>query len=488
MINFIKPLVLIFLSASFLIGQDHICGTLPQSDEEWKRVRNPELIDLVNRKGKVDRFTPIVLTMLADDDGKARTDYRRALKGIGNLNAAFDTIGMYFYIDRIEERNSTDANRLDKFNQAIVGPYDITAANVFIPLSFPGNSPFGYRSGNRIVVRNDIIGSGNMTIVHEFGHFYNLDHTHRGWESFPYDAVVHGDTVRQFYAGNPASSGGTAVELVTGNCNSAGDRICDTPLDYGFGQSCQCCLMQYVVYGRFGKLIDNPHLKNIMSYSRNCETENFTPGQIEVMYASYESNNNIRPGRDTYIKPPTDIVELVSPENFDDIPFHNGVNFKWKSVKDADRYVLAIDGIYNRYYVTSDTTAYVTDLLPNFPYRWSVVPFNDYGGGENTLEYDERVFVTGDQTTSAQEVTNDREVELYPNPIINSQKLNLNIKGGLSVESINIYDLTGNYIKSFNSGSSNSNYLLDVSDLNQGLFLVEIQIEGETILRKLIVE
>ncbi len=97
------------------------------------------------------------------------------------------------------------------------------------------------------------------TVAHEFGHFFNLQHT---------------------FGDNPTE--GSTNEAINGsNCLTAGDFICDTPADPNGQQDCCDCSYQ-------GTLLQtnknyNPLTNNFMSYYKYCCRTEFTPGQLKAM-------------------------------------------------------------------------------------------------------------------------------------------------------------------------------------------------------------
>jgi hypothetical protein len=103
------------------------------------------------------------------------------------------------------------------------------------------------------------------TIAHEFGHYFNLDHTF---------ATANG------------------MELVNGsNCATAGDGICDTPADpYVIGANYvdNGCTFTFTGKDTNGDYYD-PDVNNIMSYYGKCICK-FSKGQYEKMAKYYLSN------------------------------------------------------------------------------------------------------------------------------------------------------------------------------------------------------
>ena len=131
----------------------------------------------------------------------------------------------------------------------------------------PGNSDQYY---DVIVMDNQCTNNPvSTTLIHEFGHHFNLIHT-------------HGDS------NEPESTD----ELVNGsNCSTAGDRVCDTPADpliNGSNVSSVNCMYTGAATDAMGQFYD-PDTSNIMSYSPNTCTDSISIEQYARMYAGFHT-------------------------------------------------------------------------------------------------------------------------------------------------------------------------------------------------------
>ena len=151
----------------------------------------------------------------------------------------------------------------------------------------PGSSSQWY---DVIVMDNQCTTSASgTTLLHEFGHHWNLIHTHG------------------------VTNGVLTDELVSGsNCETAGDRICDTPADpqlNGSNVSNVSCVYTGNDTDAQGQPFD-PDTSNVMSYSPQSCTNTLSDGQFARMYAGYHAFKS-------YYKCPSFNVAFTSVENQD---------------------------------------------------------------------------------------------------------------------------------------------------------------------------
>lgn len=104
----------------------------------------------------------------------------------------------------------------------------------------------------------------------------------------------------------------------------------------------------------------------------------------------------------------------------------------------------------------------------------SEVPANVDTG---TLEID-RVVVNNSNTPLYQEsLLLNQEISLYPNPVVNK----LNIDSNLEIQKVEIYNLNGQLVKTFENIENG-----DISELNSGVYLVKIHSPENSITKKII--
>jgi hypothetical protein len=88
-------------------------------------------------------------------------------------------------------------------------------------------------------------------------------------------------------------------------------------------------------------------------------------------------------------------------------------------------------------------------------------------------------------TTSIQQVNHYKDVSVYPNPCTNT----LTIKSNSSFpESVELFDVIGNSCITTTNNSKSTQTTLDVSSLNNGMYILKVTFQNETIQKQIIVQ
>lgn len=106
-------------------------------------------------------------------------------------------------------------------------------------------------------------------------------------------------------------------------------------------------------------------------------------------------------------------------------------------------------------------------------------PYTDGNGDQSGRA---RVFINS--STLSLETFNLDEFELYPNPV----KDHLIITSKKGFDSLVIYDINGRIVKHISGNASNLNYKLDVQNLSNGLYLLKLQSNNGSQIKKFVKE
>ena len=500
-------LILLLITSAHLHAQRHTCSTV-STPEDLKRLE-ANVANSFAVKSQVARFVPVQIHLVYDNDGSNGISIEEITSKMCILNERFESIEIHFYIAGISQIFNTNLNHRQRLNSSIslirnsknANALNIFLVNEILDNNFGNTGSAGFYSrgaqNDYIVMLQSTPGDDGYTMEHEIGHHFSLEHTHFGWEgdiaqgNGGYNPDVHGDTVRIEIITGSTQAPNTEVELMDGsNCTTAGDRICDTPPDYGFGQACSCCTMQWDVWDRNGEMIV-PMLDNVMSYSNNCNELFFTEGQRDAMYADFDSpfRSHLRTGEVTEYTPLTSSVEVIAPQNFDVYESFDGALIEWEAVEHAETYVINISGDQSLRYETSDTELYIEDLEPSSAYTLEIRALNKFGTGCQTST--RRIFDTGSGSTSVNETESINELNIYPNPVRGQRDLVLDFNSNKKLDGkIKLHNIQGHVVELNNTtfAAGKNNIKINTRSLTSGLYILEIETAEGIISEKIVVE
>lgn len=444
-------------------------------------------------------YVPIKFHLTANDNGTGRLDYIHVLNQLCILNRDFASSNIVFYIyEGFSLINQTDIYQAAGTNRnAVQAKKDGKAINVFITQNADlnnnssGGTTLGFYSpqGDYIVIRKQEVANQSNTLSHEIGHFFNLRHTFYGWEGAPYRIEDHGQTVT--FTTVPGGIANIQVELVDGsNCLTAADMICDTPPDYNFGLTASNCAFFTVVFDRNNDRIF-PMKENQMGYFRSCDTFRFTEGQTDRMLINYNSTtrNYLKSSYIPNITEITDAPVLNIPEKNEKLTEYTNVLFDWEDVPGTTTYLIEIKGS-NQYYSAFTTSSEYTapELKKNNTYFWTVKPFNDaYGCAPVTTSN----FRTGDGTTSTYDIVEVKNVVITPNPVNNSSNVQISLFTNETENAqIEVLSMVGQRLKTFTYRleAGQNTIPFDIKDLNTGIHILNIKVNGRNSFAKFVVK
>jgi hypothetical protein len=155
--------------------------------------------------------------------------------------------------------------------------------------------------------------------------------------------------------------------------------------------------------------------------------------------------------------------------NNDQMP-DNAVTMSWTAAAGGDlpnRYLIDFSddpANLTRLGFIRNTQVRLTDLAEDTNYYWSIVPVNNAGEAANPA-----VWSFDTNTTASIEEAESRGFSIYPNPVSDL----LTIQTEHDIRNGAITNLSGQVIKTF-TGSSLTNNQLDLSELDAGIYLLQM--------------
>jgi len=326
---------------------------------------------------------PLTIHIIGQSDGSGYYSLRDLMINLCDLNAQFSPQNIQFYIkDEIRYHNNTNW-----YNHASFAVGSAMATVTAVPNTInlwiandaagaAGYAPFG---ANRLFLsKSGIRGSGSTTIAHEMGHCFELRHTFSGWEG------------RNYAQGQVAPStlnlGGQVYQverLDRSNCSTAADGFCDTDPDYlSFRWNCNA-------NGETPFTLSDPtgadfigNGRNYMSYSNDQCQDGFSAQQSAFMRAHILSANNNMIFQGSMPEPFEGNLELVFPQQDDEVHFEN-IRLTWRKHPNATLYHVTVArnatlGLLEEEFFVTDTFATMSrplDINRNYFYR--VLPISD---------------------------------------------------------------------------------------------------------------
>ncbi len=404
-----------------------------------KRLEENKLVSISPRTNVV--YVPVKLHLVAKTDGTGRLSDKEAFRSLCLLNDDFIGANIQFYLKdgtfnyinntTIYNNPTLPASIFLLQNEKDDKAINIIVSEVARPSDTDDNSIIAgfYSPGNDwVVMRKDAM--NKWAFPHELGHYFSLMHTHLGWDSEPYDSEIHGIPA-------PAiSPDGLPTEKVDrSNCETAGDRICDTPADYN-GITTFSCTYEGGALDPDSVLID-PDEHNYMSYFSFCDrgAYTFSEEQIAIVQKDLASSSRTKlsPGSTpAFAELSKDGVQLIQPINSSSVPLSESVKLEWEPVDGAEYYTVEIDRIPT--YVLNPITITASEpfveidpdlLRTNTSYYWRVTPYNRYFFCEDSSPSGSFKTLNSTSSRTLEMLTS---FKVFPLPVSSQQSISVQIQ------------------------------------------------------------
>ncbi|MFM2225613.1 MAG: hypothetical protein RJA07_1815 [Bacteroidota bacterium] len=268
--NIFLLIISIWISKNVLAQSSQCQTVLSQKQLDW--LDNYQRNDALFKTKSGVKYIPVKAHITHQDDSTTLIELQTVLLSICDLNIAFDSAHIQFYllptIDRIYNTIFYNMPTPNSWNTtSIMGMHNVNNALNIYYVNYPGACGY-YNTINDAVVITQACALG-YNLAHNVGHLFSLPHTSQG-QSF---ADCSGNTVA------PVS-----YEKMDGsNCYAVADKFCDTPPDYYDNGFCT----NYCHYRDADSVLITSDSTLIMSLS-NCGTR-FSNEQIAAINADLSS-------------------------------------------------------------------------------------------------------------------------------------------------------------------------------------------------------
>lgn len=493
--SFLLLLNLLFFCGAFAQTQG-TCGTFPDQNY-WETIDaiDPEL-RLNFPRTETYRYIPIRVVCIGRNDGSGVVSTARILNVLCTLNTNYDSAGIRFYLAapptqilndqyyNVADQTVSD-NLMTMFNlDNVCNMYftDISRLGLcgyaYFPATGPG--PNSRAQGGLMISVGCVEGS---TITHEMGHYLSLPHPFDGTSGFPASPGVERVTR------NP-------IDTLNGrrpaNCNSAGDRFCDTEADFiGNRWACPYTGSQRDVNGDLFR----PDQTLYMSYSLdNCQRR-FSTQQMSAMNFALSNQRSylLNPSTTPTGNKITSSTTLLEPINgITNIP-RNWARFYWTPVPNATAYHLQVSSTTGFGNIAFETVIYgdTTYLYKGWKlnqgttYFWRIRPFSgvDYCQGYSANQS----FVAGKGYGLAISEKEPFSATIYPNPAKDKQ-FTISFEETPTNGQVQLFDMTGRLVFTQKIENGFATQTVSIGNIRQGAYFVRIYTSKGMIQKLLSVE
>ena len=349
---------------------------------------------------------------------------------------------------------------------------------------FPGSGPGGPLREGGLMMSIGCSQVGKTTLAHEMGHYLALPHTFDGSSTDPISPFAERVTR------NPNE----VAPRFSANCNTFGDRYCDTPADiYGFRWNCNGMALNDTDLNGDTFLPDAGYF---MSYSSDFCMNKFSQQQMNTMRQTVRSSSTTPAPRNylTVFPMPawdtvTSNVTLLEPLASSAPSPSNFIFFRWSKAPGATHYFVRIrrNNLPVTEFTTTDTTRLFTInlLQPGLTYTYTIRPYNhgwtcvgpsQTGTFTTTQGYGVSVFDPKSQ-----------EVVIYPSLLEAGQLLNIR-SGEAQLQSFSLVDIQGRTVMQAPLEAGSIVHQIQMPVLPAGTYHVKLQSSRGPLFERIVIQ
>jgi hypothetical protein len=440
-------------------------------------------------------YLPTVVYLVANADGTGGVSPSLALGMLCDVNDDYRPHAIQFVLDSLDQTINNDAyndpplNSTNYYTTMLTGHKQANRINLYLHGGGAATGLCGVYHGAApsvgVVGTPDVVNCfggclfrGNTTVTHELGHYLAMPHTFYGLEN--------GNNLA---CGAQATAGAPYNDP---NCNSNGDRFCDTPPDYNPKR--WNCGAGSTALGNTGSnwsctvfSTDNVAMQidgsNYMSYADDACAVKFTINQRDRMRTFITTRRANLLAVTTVGDSIAQSVSLVSPPNNYLNP-NATMRFVWDKVPNATHYIVEVFGNATLTLKLLDIVVRDTTYLYAHPFSntslmkrwWRVTAFNKkyFCNPPSAFNYFAHPVAT-ENTIQGLSV-----MQIAPNPILNNHftmhteaekavKTNLSIVDimGRTVQNLGEYNIT--------AGENTADF--SIEKLPNGMYFVQMRSE-----------
>lgn len=434
---------------------------------------------------------PTTIHILQNNAGQGAFSSVQAFDLICHLNDQTADAGLFFYlpgpVNFIPNDTFLTMNNIDLVFDLMVRHNVLGTVNIYFTnlsqlgfcglATFPGSGPGNPIEEGAIIMSFACSTPDRNEIVHEVGHFFGLPHTFDGTVNAP--ASLQAERVTRLVN----ETGGR----LPANCQTAGDRFCDTPADFiGTRWVCPTGLSATDWNGD----VFRPDSSMFMSYSQSVCMSRFSEQQITAMRARLADSSR------AYLlanpMPPFGVIsqgpQAILPDSSSSYPA-NSIPFRWRAVPGATSYQVRV---YFMNVLVFDTT--VTDtaftstnraIRANRVHQWEVRAYN---GANLCAPFSPRSrFSTTLNVSVWEQAQQSTTLRLSPNFVRPAEKLRLELDDYTGPMLLVWYDVGGKKVQQIWLDVFEGHAACDAPFLEAGTYIVQAHFSHHSAFQKVFV-